>query len=89
MKRILAFILLFSFQCVVSQNIDTISVNFENKTIEEVLYTIEKDTDYKFFFIKDWLPNKRITGTYNNEPISKVLTELFAGTTINFYIRRI
>lgn len=78
-------IIMFSFPVVAQEGTDPISISFTDATIQEVLQDIEDKTSYKFFFVEDWLPNKRISGNYNMVPVEDLLRQVLEGTVLNFY----
>ena len=80
-------ILLLSFQSVFSQEkLVNVTLSFEDVKIEEVLQRLENISEYKFFYISDWLGNTTVSGDYENVLIDRVLEDIFRSTPINFYI---
>ncbi len=63
-----------------------VSLSFENTPIEEAIIEIEAKSGYRFFYAKDWLVNKTISGEYDNVTIPELLQGIFDQTVINFYI---
>lgn len=62
-----------------------ISVNEIKKPIKSILRTIEKKSEYKFFYSDDLKDlDRRVTVKEENAPIRKVLDILFAGTNIAY-----
>ena len=86
MKRIL-FILLFSTFCSVSaqNNQEKITLRFSDSSLKDVLFEIEEKTDFKFFFLERWLPNKMITENFEEVHVEEVLNKIFEGTVLNYY----
>ncbi len=86
MKNILllSFCFLFSFN-VLAQESEAISIQFENKKVEDVLLELEQKTGYKFFYLKRWLPEEPVSGNYENASLESILNSVFQGTVINFY----
>ena len=66
-----------------SQSMD---LSFENKTIEEVIIQIESQTDYRFYFLKEWLSDESISANYSNESLENILNDILKGTLLNFYL---
>ncbi|WP_245574827.1 TonB-dependent receptor domain-containing protein [Aequorivita capsosiphonis] len=79
-------LLFLTFQASFSQ--DTLNVNFKfnNTPLKEVISTIENKTDYRFFYLDEWLGNTTITGDYDNESITSLLDSVLNNTLLNFYI---
>ncbi len=63
----------------------TISLNFEKAKLKEVLDRIEELTNYKFYYVEDWLGESQVSGNYNNVPISVILQDVFKQTPLNYY----
>lgn len=81
---ILLFFLFFYFS-VLSQT-KKITLNVENLRIIEVLEKIENETNYFFYFDKNWLPDKKkITKKYNEVSVDIILDDLFKNTVINYF----
>lgn len=88
MKKIFLLVLLFYFQVSFSQDepTETVSLDFNNLALIEVLEQLEKKTSHTFFFIEDWLQDIKVSGTYNNTPITKVLEDVFQNTVLNYFL---
>ena len=83
----IVLVLIFSFQSVFSQEkLVNVTLSFEDAKIENVIQHIESITDYKFFYISNWLGDNTISGDYKNVSINIVLNDIFRNTPINFYI---
>lgn len=85
MKKNITFLLLFISYFVSAQNSKEISISFTDATVKDVLLQIENKTDYKFYFVEDWLPEVTRSGNYSNVPVEEVLKELLKNTVINYY----
>ncbi|MDC6364841.1 MULTISPECIES: carboxypeptidase-like regulatory domain-containing protein [Flavobacteriaceae] len=68
------------------QEVPTISVSFANTNVEEALQEIEEKSGYKFFYLKDWLQGIKVTGNYQDKPVSDILDSLFKDTVLNYFI---
>ena len=88
MKKILfVFILFFGMQTIIAQEvIPKISISFNNVDLSEALASIESKSDYKFFYLKEWIENSKVSGDYNEMQVSLILDDLFKDTVLNFYI---
>lgn len=87
MKRILFIVSLFASLISNSQQLqEKISLSFEDADFKEVISQIESKTNYQFYFVEDWLEEKKISGTYNNVSIEHLLSEIFKSTVVNFYL---
>lgn len=64
---------------------DEISLNIRNSTVQDVFSTLEKKTDYLFYYGED-LPDldKEISFAFSNVPIDTILFELQAQTSLSF-----
>ena len=76
----------FHFINAQTTNDPKVTLTFENATKIEIINQLEQNTEYKFYFIKDWIDNKPISGKYVNTALSIVLSDIFKDTFINFYI---
>lgn len=65
---------------------DSLSFRFNELSKLEIIKLIEKKTNYKFYFIDDWLDKKPLSSTFDNTSIEDVLDVVFEGTTINYFI---
>lgn len=87
MKKITLLILLCSFYLSVAQQGDTkLSISFENSTAKEVILLIEKQTNFHFYFVDQWLDEGLISGSYEDVTIEELLNSIFNETLINYYI---
>ncbi|MDB4292282.1 TonB-dependent receptor [Maribacter sp.] len=64
----------------------TVSLSFENVTRQGVLEKLETTTDYKIFYLQDWLGDDLISGDYENIEIEMFLDRIFEETNINYFI---
>ena len=86
MRKLLYTLIFLSFQVTFSQNQNTISVNFTDASIGEVIQQIEANSDYHFYFVDEWLGDKRVSGNYNNVSVQEVLDAIFKDTVLNYYL---
>ncbi|MFT5437282.1 MAG: hypothetical protein ACI840_001936 [Ulvibacter sp.] len=87
MKNYLTILVLFIFSSVYSQVSDSrISIEFENANIEAVISEIEEKTNFKFYYIAEWLEEKTVSGSYIDTRFQELLNELFKDSLINYYI---
>lgn len=86
MKKRLSFILFFVCLFVFSQD-KKITIEFKNATIEECINQIEKNSEYQFYFKKEWLNKSQLINlNFNNASINEILTAIFNESKINFYL---
>ncbi|MFY7669629.1 TonB-dependent receptor [Tenacibaculum sp. MEBiC06402] len=86
-QRTLLVILILFFSTLHSQEKrEPISISASNLSKEEVIKLIESKSDYRFYFIKSWLDDEKVSFNFNNAKISDVLDTLFGGSTINYFI---
>ncbi|PWL38064.1 TonB-dependent receptor [Flagellimonas aquimarina] len=87
MKGILTILILLGFKLAIAQNDSIkITVDFEDAPIIDALKEIEELTEYRFYYVPDWLGNETISGDYENATIQFILEDIFNGSVINFYI---
>ena len=76
-----------SFSLIYSQKgAEKISINFENITKLDVIKIIEKQTNYHFYFVENWLDDTLISGQYNQTTLQFILNDLFKDTDLNYYL---
>ncbi|WP_339697011.1 TonB-dependent receptor [uncultured Marixanthomonas sp.] len=80
--------LLFFVQVSVAQDTSTVSVSFNNTPLKEALSTIEKQTEYHFFYLDKWLEGKTVSGNFDNTTMDTLLIELLDKTVLNYYITK-
>ena len=64
-----------------------VSVKVDNKTVEEVLRSIERQSSYGFVYNNRYVDVKRrVSVSTNNTDILKVLDKVFAGTNVSYSV---
>jgi len=86
MRYILSIVLFFSCFQLFAQNQDQLTVSFNNVTIPEAIEKIESASNFKFFYLKEWFTEQRISGNYSNAYIDVILADVFKSSVLNFYI---
>ncbi|WP_109299075.1 carboxypeptidase-like regulatory domain-containing protein [Aquimarina sp. AU474] len=87
MKKLLFIVFLVNFFVATGQQEEKkVTVNFNDLSLLEALQVIESATDYHFYYVEEWLGDKRISGTYTQVPLKTVLDEIFNKTVINYYL---
>jgi len=88
MKKSILIAFLLSLNLMYSQkaNEKKISIHFENTQKSEVLEQLIKTTDYRFYYIKEWIEDVKVSGDYSQVSISEILNDLFKGSVINYFI---
>jgi TonB-linked SusC/RagA family outer membrane protein len=89
--RIVLFIVLVNFSLFLASpscaQTVRVSLDMENKTIEQVMDEIEKQSEFYFIFNQKQIDvNRIVTIQESNKPISEILPELFKGTGVNYVI---
>jgi hypothetical protein len=80
-------ILFLCFQSILAQEkTNNISLSFKDAKIETVLLNVEESTNYKFFYMVEWLGDYKVSGNYKNVSIGIILEDIFKNTPINFYV---
>lgn len=88
MKLALAFVLMSVLQ--VSANVysqSTINLNVQDKSLRDVLKTIEQRSSFRFFYSDDLvLMNKTVDVNANNQKVVDVLDNLFASSELTYRV---
>ncbi|HET8735082.1 MAG TPA: TonB-dependent receptor [Pricia sp.] len=63
-----------------------ISLRIEEGSIKQALEKIEGITEYRVYYLEQWLPKDTVSGTYENARVSEVLEDVLKNTVLNFYI---
>lgn len=69
-----------------AQEGNLISGTYDKTPLYNIITDIESKSDYKFFFIKDWVQKDSVTISFNNENLERALDRLFSKTQLNYYI---
>ena len=86
MKKAFVFLIFFSsFLGLAQESQEKITINYTDATLKEVLSEIEKKTQYRFYFVEEWLPERKISGAFNEEEVEEILRELLENTVINYF----
>ncbi len=87
MKKLLFVIFFINLYIIHGQdNISEISITYNNSSLEDVINQIESTTGYHFYYVKDWLGEEQISGSYVKAPLTRVLDDIFKETILNYYI---
>ena len=87
MKKTIALFFIIAFCNTFSQEKEKISITFNNTTLLNAIQLIEYQTDYKFFFIKNWVESVTVSKeVYTDTTLEKILDTLFKNTDLNYYI---
>lgn len=92
MMKIMIFFLLAGISSIFASSTysqsTSLSLNIDNKSIKEVLSTIEKKSDYVFFFSEDIISdlNKRVNIHAKKNTLKDILDEIFLQTGLNYRI---
>ena len=91
LKLFLCFLLLgVSYSFANNNNysqLKTLSVNVNNKTLREVFQTIEKTSQFVFFYLDDAINlDRKVSIDSKDKKIDEILTELFEGTSCTYRI---
>lgn len=65
---------------------ERISVVIQKKPVEQLLLEIEKKTDFRFYYAKQWLDTTAVDKSFNDVGVPEILTDIFKDTSINFFI---
>ena len=87
MRNNIIILLFLSFNLVAGQEeIQKVSITFEDEPLSNALDKLEEITKYRFYYISDWVDNKMVSGTFKNVTITEVLDSVLNGTVINYYV---
>jgi len=87
MRKIIFLLLVLISNIAVAQNeVERFNFTFENESLENVIIKIEGTTNYKFYFLKDWLGDYKVTASFQDETIDVILKEILKDTVINFHV---
>ena len=87
MRNTIAIILLlFYFYPVLGQEEKKISLEIQEKPIEQIIAEIEQKTDFDFYYAEEWLDTSLVSKKYDNQLVHDILKDLFKDTEINFFI---
>ena len=87
MKKYLLLLLFFTgYIASAQEKTPTLSVSFENASMEEVLLTIEDRTSFKMYFVTEWLTDKKFSGSYQDIALDELLSIVLEGSLLNFFI---
>ncbi len=88
MKLALAFVLMSVLQ--VSANVysqSTVNLNVQDRSLREVLKTIEQSSSFRFFYSDDLvLMNKNVDVKADNEKVTDVLDNIFASSELTYKV---
>ena len=80
-------LLFLSVKTIVAQDsIQKITISFNETPIEKALKSIEKLSNYTFFYVSDWFGKDSVSGEFKKKSIENVLNTILKNTTINYYI---
>ena len=92
--RVMKFFLLFAFltagSCFASEIYSqetSFSMNYENKTVKEVINEIENNSEFIFFYLDKSIDlNRKVSINVKDQKIDTILNQLFFGTENNYSI---
>lgn len=82
------YVLLFTivFLPLAAQDGETVSVRLENAKFETLVEELERQSSFRFFYKSEWTDSLAVTVTATNSRITRVLEQVFEGTTLQFSI---
>lgn len=85
---IMFFLCFFSlFHQVYAQDVEKLSINVKNTSLEEVMNLIENQSKYRFLYNKKLINvTRKVSVSYNSKDIQPVLSQLFRNTPDTFSI---
>ena len=87
MKKLFIYILLLTNILSYSQK-DSLEINIDALNIEEAIFQIENQTNYKFFYKKEWLEKYSIVQKirFEKKTIEDILNFILKDTKLNYHI---
>ncbi len=85
-KHLLAILFLNFFFSYAQEQNTTITISFDDSSLQDVIRIIEDETTYRLFYVDEWLGEERISGDYQDILLEELLTIIFKETLLNFYI---
>ena len=82
---IFCFLFLISFQLYCQEG-SKYSFSFNEATLKNVLLEIESKTEYKIFFIEDWIKDEVVTKSFDDISIEELFLELLKDTSLNYKV---
>lgn len=89
MKKIVyALLLTVNLLTFAQESKDKFSFEFTNTNIKSVIETIEKSSNYKFFFEQEWIDSNKtlLTVSFKDATIDAVLVQILNQTDFNYFI---
>ncbi|HET8753115.1 MAG TPA: carboxypeptidase-like regulatory domain-containing protein, partial [Salinimicrobium sp.] len=87
MKFLFFLPLFFSISFLQAQEkVEKISISVENATLEELFSEIENQTSYEFYYLENWLGNKRISVDFKEKSLNEILAQVLESSMLNFYV---
>ena len=80
------FLFLISLHFTYAQEERTITIDFVDLKKIEVIELIESNSNYRFYFVNQWLDSTRISGSFEKASIETVLDSIFTNSSINYYL---
>lgn len=86
-KTVLILVLVFNLIPIFSQEKnEKISVEINNLNKKQIINLLEKETNYRFYFLENWLDDNTTTFSFNNATIKQILDTVLSGSKINYYV---
>ena len=74
------------FQCNAQLN-ERISVEYDQKSLIEIINNLEEQHDLRFFYKEEWLFEKTVSASFKDETLHEVINSIFKENGITFYTR--
>lgn len=87
LSLMLLFIGVLQLSASVYSQSTTLSLDLKDRTVKEVLQTIEEHSDFRFFYNEKFVDlNRKVSIFSENKSVENILNEVFTGTNISFKV---
>ncbi len=85
--KLLGVILLITWGIIASaQELPLVNLSLERSSFTELVEQLETQTEYAYFFRREWVKDIEVSIQVENEPLGKVLHEVLLDTDLHFFI---
>ena len=85
LKATLFFLLFFIIHSY-SQNLSVYTISFNQTPLKEAIDKLEEQSDYRFFYLDDWIKDIKVSGDYNSKSLNFIVNDLLKNSVLNYYL---